>query len=205
MSIAKTLIAILAPASAGFGIYWATKRASEVKQATVDAIVSGGAFDARLTGYWPFVEGLDAKARLMEGGVRDRKENPLHTLEMHQKDRNAHPFVSVAGDYEIFPYGQRIEIDQWPGLIFRVVDTGGHFHGTGKLYRVAGREPLDICVASSETHVPKLARVTIVKGDVLDKKGNPVIDMNAAVALSKFQGQTVTGLVGIDAFTQRRG
>jgi hypothetical protein len=121
-------------------------------------------FDARLTGYWPFVAKTTTE-RIMEGGLNDRKGKPLHTLEMHTRDSAAHPYVSVSGDDAIFPYGQRIIIDAWPDLIFRVVDTGSHFRGINKVYRIFGREPLDICVDSSETTVPKLASVQIVPGD----------------------------------------
>ena len=104
-------------------------------------------FRVRLTGYWPFAARPDEQR--MEGGVVDRKGHPLHTLEDYQAGRA--DFVSVSGDYTIFPYGQRIVLAEWPDVIFRVVDTGSHFHGPGKVYREPGREPLDICVASSKT------------------------------------------------------
>jgi hypothetical protein len=123
-----------------------------------------GRFAAHLTGYWPFTARDDE--RKMEGGVNDRRGNKLHTLEQHIADPVAHPFVSVAGDDQVFPYGQRLEISAWPGKTFRVVDTGGHFRGAGKLYRVLGEEPLDICVDSSKTIVPKKnVTARIVSGD----------------------------------------
>lgn len=190
MKWVKWVLAIVVPGGAGLGFYWAMKKSEEVKAMTEDAVSSGGTFEARLTGYWPFTEGLTAAERKMEGGVNDRKGNPLHTLEDVQAGHA--PFVSVSGDYSIFPYGQRITIDQWPGVVFRVVDTGSHFHGAEKVYRIAGREPLDICVASKNTVVPKLGTVTIIRGDVLDKKANPITDMNAKVDTTGFQGQTVT-------------
>jgi len=140
--------------------------AAAVEEETVAAVASGGTIDVRLTGYWPFVEGLSAAQRLMEGGIKDRKGKPLHTLEDHLADPGAHPYVSVSGDDAVFPYGQRLVISAWPGAVFRVVDTGGHFRGAGKVYRVLGREPLDICVASSSTVVPKDGTTaTIVSGD----------------------------------------
>lgn len=155
---------------------------------TEKAIGTGGTINVRLTGYWPFVKGLSAKERKMEGGVNDRKGHPLHTLEMYQRDPVAHPYVSVAGDDAAWPYGQRIAISAWPGVVFRVVDTGSHFRGTGKLYRASGREPLDVCVESSSTVVPKSnTTATIFPGDHFAKKG--LTD----VATSKFQGQTVAG------------
>ena len=90
-------------------------------------------FPVRCTGYWPFTARPDEQR--MEGGTKDRKGYPLHTLEDFQAGRS--DFVSVSGDYTIFPYGQRLEIAEWPGVIFRVVDTGGHFYGPGKVYRLA--------------------------------------------------------------------
>lgn len=181
--------------SAGLGSVGAAllawRQADVTKKEVQTAVASGGTFKARLTGYWPFT--AKASERKMEGGVNDRKGRRLHTLEEHQQDPKAHPYVAVSGDDAIFPYGQRIEIDVWPSVVFRVVDTGGHFRGAGKIYRVAGAEPLDICVQSSSTKVPKLANVKIVAGDHLDKKSK-------AIALDKFKGQTVvSGLVALAA------
>jgi len=123
----------------------------------------------------------------MEGAPVDRKGAPLHTVEDFLAGRADH--VSVSGDYEIFPYGQKILIP-WGDktIIGRVTDTGGHFHGAGKVYRVVGREPLDVCVESSKTVIPdRDATVTIVPGDNL-QKGIPV-------ATGKFKDQVVAGLV----------
>ena len=170
-------------------IWYGVRKSSATVEAIQEAVKKGGVFQSRLTGYWPYVEGLTAKERLMEGGKTDRKGQPLHTLEMHLADPVKHPYVSVAGDYEIFPYGQRILIDAWPNAVFRVVDTGGHFHGAGKLIRVLGHEPLDVAVDSSKTVVPKLASVTIVPGDNFEH--------GAAVATGKFKGQTVTAGLGL--------
>lgn len=115
----------------------------------------------RATGYWPFAA-TDAE-RQMEGGLKDRRGKPLYTLEMAQSGKA--PYVSVSGDDQVWPYGQRISIDAWPGLTFRVVDTGSHFRGAGKVYRVVGYEPLDVCVDSSKTVVPKLVTATVYPGD----------------------------------------
>lgn len=122
-------------------------------------------FNARLTGYWPFKEGLSTKERLMEGGKKDRMSKPLIALEQHLQDPVKYPYVSVAGDWKIFPYGQRLIIDAWPGAVFRVVDTGGNFFGAKKVYRIAGYEPLDICQWSSDVKKPTTASVKIVPGD----------------------------------------
>ena len=158
------------------------RRAAATAQATQAAVASGGAFQARLTGYWPFSARPDE--RQMEGGLKDRKGRALHTLEQHQENPGQHPYVAVSGDDAIFPYGQRLMLDEWPGLVFRVVDTGGHFRGSGKIYRVFGREPLDICVNSSRTKILPSATATIVRGDHFDKAGKEI-------ALNKFEGQSV--------------
>ena len=169
-----------------------------------EAVTSGGVFKARLTGYWPFAAATEAERR-MEGGHqgaavwRGRKAvDPatgrrvrLHTLEQHLADSSAHPHVSVSADPEVFPWGQRLRIDRWPGVTFRVVDTGGHFKGVGKMYRVLGKEPLDICVNSSKTKVVAAAEASIVKGDHWGLPGDEI-------AYNKFQGQTVVG--GLDYF-----
>lgn len=185
MSVSR-LLALAGAGAAGLGAYLVASRRSEAtREKTAAAIGSGGTFQARLTGYWPFAAQTATEKR-MEGGVHDRKGRPLHTLEQHQADPAAHPFVSVSGDDAIFPYGQRLEISTWPGAIFRVVDTGGHFRGAGKVYRVMGLEPLDICVDSKSTAVPKTAAtVRIVRNDHFDRPG-------AEVAVSKFKGQEVT-------------
>lgn len=163
-----------------------SRRSAETEAATVSAIATGGTFQARLTGYWPFTAKTEAEKK-MEGGHHDRKGKPLHTLEQHLADPSAHPFVSVSGDDAIFPYGQRISISTWPNAVFRVTDTGGHFRGSGKVYRVTGLEPLDVCVDSKETKVPKTpATVRIFKGDHFDKPGREV-------ASGKFQGQSLVG------------
>lgn len=131
-------------------------------------------FPVRCTGYWPFTARPDEVR--MEGGVTDRKGNPLHTLEDYQAGNAT--FVSVSGDYTIFPYGQRITLAEWPDVIFRVVDTGSHFHGAGKVYREPGREPFDICVASSQTAIVPNTDAAIVPGDHWDKP-------SAAVAMDR--------------------
>jgi hypothetical protein len=158
--------------------------------------------NARLTGYWPFQSGLSAADRLMEGGTNDYLGKPLFTLEAFRRGEAS--YVSVAGDKTVWPYGQRIEIDAWPDVIFRVVDTGGHFTGAGKLYREPGNEPLDICVDSSKTTVPKFAVVRIIEGDYLPSK-RTLTDVNFAGVIGQEPTDTETEEVtadGIDAVTQ---
>lgn len=140
-----------------------------------------------LTAYWPFdVDNEDE--RRMEGGTNDRKGRPLHTLEDHIEDPAAHPFVSLAADYTLFPYGTRAWIpslgvpsQEWQeraraaGLdgdlscyVGRIVDTGGHFFGAGKKYRNPGAEPIDCCVRWRESGFgAQLTAMRFDKGDRL--------------------------------------
>lgn len=150
------------------------------------AAASGVGVNLRLTGYWPFTARADE--RKLEGGVNDRKGRPLHTVEDFFAGRADH--VSLSGDDSIFPYGQRIDIP-WGDrtIIGRVTDTGGHFRGAGKLIRVTGYEPIDVCVESSATKIPKiLVNATLVPGDALDKAGR-------TVATSKLAQNRIAGLV----------
>jgi hypothetical protein len=188
MSASRIIASAVAAAGLGGAAWYLTRKADETEHATIAAVQSGGRLKVRLTGYWPFsaTEG----EQKMEGGTKDRKGKPLHTLEQHLADPSAHPYVSVSGDDAIFPYGQRIQIDEWPGAVFRVVDTGGHFRGAGKVYRALGREPLDIAVDSKRTKVTADSDATIMKGDHLDKPGKEI-------AAGKFKGQEVM-LGGLD-------
>jgi hypothetical protein len=163
-------------------IWWASRKSAAVADATADAVRAGGTFKVRSTGYWPFQSGLSAAERKMEGAPVDRRGGPLYTLEQHIAG-NA-PYVSVSGDDSIFPYGQRLSLDAWPGAIFRVTDTGGHFRGASKVYRVFSAEPLDICVDSSKTPVPKLVTARIFAGDNFER--------GKAVAVSRIKDQTVS-------------
>lgn len=192
----------------GLGTWWFIRKNNAAVAAVKQAVATGGSFLVHTTGYWPYQEGLTAKERLMEGIPFDRKApsicktNPndpscksheIHTLEMHLRDPVAHPFVSVSGDDQVFPYGQRIGLSAWPNAVFRVVDTGGHFRGVNKVYRVMGQEPLDIAVDSSKTFVPKTAVTAyIFTGDNFEH--------GKAVATSGIRNQTVAGEV-IDAVT----
>lgn len=178
-------------ALAGGAVYLAFRRSSKTTENVQKAIEGITNIDAppsergkvkvRATGYWPYTARDDEKQ--MEGGTKDRKGKPIHTLEQHLADPASHPYVSVSGDDALWPYGQRISIDAWPSAVFRVVDTGSHFRGTGKVYRVAGYEPLDIAVNSSSTPVPKLVVATIYPGDNFAS--------GKAVAASGFKDQTV--------------
>ncbi len=153
-------------------------------------ITSGGTFKVHATGYWPSTARPDE--RKMEGENVDRIGSPLSTVEDFLAGRSDH--VSVSGDDAIFPYGQKIIVD-WFGkeIVGRVTDTGSHFRGLKKVYRIAGEEPLDFCVASSSTPVPKGAvAAQIVQGDTWASKTKKTV---AEVDKGRFRGQVVTGLV----------
>ena len=193
---------LLAGAGAAAGLALLARWRSGVTKDEVRAAVeAGGTFRARLTGYWPTTAASSEAERRMEGGdegaalwrgrrvvdPRTGRRVRLSTLEQHLADPAEHSCVSVSADPEAFPWGQRLQIDQWPGAVFRVVDTGGHFQGMGKTYRVLGREPLDVRVKSSRTKIAPSASVAIVKGDHWDRPGEEV-------AREKFRGQTVAGV-----------
>lgn len=190
------LVALLGGAASFAAAALLFRSSERTKAATLAAVGSGGVFQARLTGYWPYAA-KTAKERFMEGGHNDRKGKPIHTLEQHRADAVAHPFVSVSGDDAIFPYGQRIEIDHWPGLVFRVVDTGGHFRGASKVYRIVGREPLDIAVDSAQTKVSPQATVRAIQGDHFDKK-------TKELRTSSLRDQNVV-LSGLDCLGAKEG
>ncbi len=187
---------------AGVGTAMATllagKYATAVKKA-VEGVLPAAApgttntVTVRLTGYWPFQAGLSPAERKMEGAPVDRKGGPLHTVEDFFAGDSDH--VSLSGDPSIFPYGQKMLIP-WGNqtIVGRVTDTGSHFHGAGKVYRVVGAEPIDVCVASSATVIPaKTVDAKAVVGDHLDKPG-------AQLALEKAGKPQVAGLIGIDIF-----
>ncbi|HYV46627.1 MAG TPA: peptidoglycan-binding protein [Myxococcaceae bacterium] len=97
----------------------------------------GKGFTAKGTGYFP-----DNSA--MEGGFKDRKGAPLHTLQDFLAGKSK--YVSVAMDSKAFPYGTKLRIPELEAkygrpIEFRVVDTGGAFRGRGT-------SRIDICTAN---------------------------------------------------------
>jgi len=164
-------------------VYLASRRSAEVAAAAEQAVAAGGRIKVRLTGYWPFAAKTEVERR-MEGGAKDRKGKPLFTLEQHLAGRA--PYVSVAGDDAVWPYGQRILFNEWPNATFRVVDTGGNFRGANKVYRVLGHEPLDICVDSSKTKLPKTTTARILAGDNFAG--------GRAVATANLRDQVISGV-----------
>jgi hypothetical protein len=153
----------------------------------------------RLTHYWPFKTGMTDAQRLMEGAPVDATGKPLHTVEDFFAGKS--DFVSLAGDLQghkgtIWPYGQKLLIP-WGDkqIVGRVVDTGGHFHGLGKVVRVLGAEPIDVCVFSSDNAPPKsVVDAKVVVGDHFAGK-------SAVAQLDKAGQPVVSGLIGIDIFT----
>lgn len=161
-SIAAPVLLVGGGLAAAGAVYLANRRSAEVAAATEQAVAGGGRINVRLTGYWPFAAKTEAEKR-MEGGAFDRKKKPLYTLEQHLAGKA--PYVSVAGDDAVWPYGQRVVFDEWPNAVFRVVDTGRNFRGANKVYRVLGHEPLDICVTDPKTKLPKTTTARILAGD----------------------------------------
>jgi hypothetical protein len=190
-------------AATAIAAWWGVRKSAEVTDAieaqvtaqpialppTAAAIEKLPTFKARLTGYWPWKEGLTEAERKMEGGTKDRLGKPLIAIEQHLSDPVKFPYVSVAGDDSIFPYGQRVVIDAWPNAIFRVVDTGGNFRGVKKVYRIVGYEPLDIAQLSSDFKKPTTATVKIIPGDHF--AGSLKRGTVREVAYDKFKDQTV--------------
>ncbi len=136
-----------------------------------DKILSGDV-PVTLTAYCPYQSGLTPEQRLMEGGTNDRKGNRLFTLEDHIANPSEYPYVSLACDYTLFPYGQRVIIPSLgDGVIARLVDTGGHFYGKKKVIRNPGHEPIDVCVRQCGKQFFKSLKtdtMTIVEGDILN-------------------------------------
>lgn len=71
----------------------------------------------------------------MEGGDKDMKGNliyPMHTIDaVEQKMKSGglgpNDYVAVAMDSGAYPYGTKLTSPDYPGIPFRVVDTGDAF------------------------------------------------------------------------------
>jgi hypothetical protein len=126
-----------------------------------------GIVKVRLTEYWPFQAGMSKREKQMEGGVKDRRGNPLYSLEDFLEGKAS--YVSLACDsaggkpgnrdeFKIYGYEVRIpEVDKKMGaekpILFRLVDTGGKFKGKKKDVAVPGREPIDVCRRSKKRDI----------------------------------------------------
>jgi hypothetical protein len=115
--------------------------------------------DATLTGYYPIDDPI-------EGGPNDCAGRKLITLQQHLSDPATYPYAAVAGDCDAWPDGQRISIPEIsPEAVFRIVDTGGHFHGANKVIRNPGREPFDVCLDPGTSFGVVKASVIVYPGD----------------------------------------
>ena len=116
---------------------------------------------AYLTEYYP-----DAPPSLKkrEGGLYDRypgrAKHPVVRWEQHAADPKRYPFVTASGDLELrgrkVPYGARLYLEAYPGVIFRLLDTGSHFYGSSKVIRIPGAEPFDIATSYPGPRSPRL-------------------------------------------------
>ncbi len=99
-------------------------------------------FTAKATGYFPVDPG--SPHYQMEGGrvgagewhgKKLAAQEPLYTLDQYR--RNQAPYVSVAMDNSRanpLEYGSFLESPQFPGVPFRVMDTGSAFNGRSNKY-----------------------------------------------------------------------
>jgi len=87
-----------------------------------------------LSAYWHGGPEGTAAERRREGGDLDRRAKRLYSLQDYLARRA--PYVSVAADPKTFPYGTNLRIYNLEYrynrcIVFRVVDTGDSFRGTG--------------------------------------------------------------------------
>jgi hypothetical protein len=101
--------------------------------------------------------GMTEKQKKMEGGATDRMGKPLRSLEEYLT--GAAEYVSLAcdklggppgSDKRFRVYGTKVriaEVDAMVGkpVVFKLVDTGGHFYGAGKVVKESDAEPIDLC------------------------------------------------------------
>ena len=100
----------------------------------------------------------------MEGGLYDRhpgrEKHPVVRWEQHAADPKRYPFVTASGDLELrgrkVPYGARLYLEAYPGLVFRLLDTGSHFYGAKKVIQRPGAEPFDIATSYPGPRGPRL-------------------------------------------------
>lgn len=65
----------------------------------------------------------------MEGGPLDRHGNPAYTMEQFKEGKA--PYVTVAMDPKSPWQGKELRSPKFPGISFKVMDTGGAFKGNG--------------------------------------------------------------------------
>lgn len=148
-------------AALGAAIWYDTRRVNGDPMSRPDA------YPVQLTEYWP--ASASEQERRMEGGLYDRRGALLYSVQDY--DERSAPYVSLAGDDVRWPYGQRVQIDALGDRICRVVDTGGNFSSRkNKKIRVAGREPIDVCVDHRGTISTGGASLVIIEGDSFENK-----------------------------------
>ena len=116
---------------------------------------------AYLTEYHPDAPPSQKK---MEGGLYDRypgrEKHPVVRWEHHAADPKRYPFVTASGDLELrgrkVPYGARLYLEAYLGVVFRLLDTGSHFYGPSKVIRIPGAEPFDIAMSYPGPRGPRL-------------------------------------------------
>lgn len=160
---------------------------AKTREEVAAKVAAGGSVRLRLTGYWPWAAKTEAE-RKTEGAPVDRLGRPLHTLEDFLAGKSDH--VSLSGDTAAWPYGQKLIINVGGRqIVGRVVDTGSHFRGAGKVYKETGAEPIDVCVFTRATAASwtdgKVVDAQIPAGDHWDKRA-------AALNPSAFKGQVVS-------------
>ena len=219
-------VLVASGAAAVTGLYfWNRKKITSAVENAV-ALPPGApssSIKARLTTYYPFQKGLTDAQRKMEGGPKGAAGWPkpgsggkrpwpevhdpatggrvqLATLEMHLSDPARYPFCACAGDPSVWPFGQRVAFDAFPRAVFRIVDTGGNFKELNKVVRVAGLEPIDICVNTTDSRkqlgIPQTAEARIVSGDNWQRGAAVAFDR---AGKSNLAGQVVDGYTTEDA------
>ncbi len=175
-----------------FAVYYQQKRSFVAAVEAAAASGSGGGdVDLRLTGYYPVSDTASEASKRMEGGNvgaalwngRKVKQLPLYTLEQHIADSKTYPYVSLSGDPSVWPFGQLLLLPELGANVRgRVVDTGGHFTGLGKIVRIIGREPIDVRVNSSATKLPTKVTAHVVPNDNFENTGRDVAYAKAGKA-----------------------
>jgi len=112
----------------------------------------------KVTMYFKPFKGMSKKQAKMEGGPTDQRGKPLQSLEEFMD--GAVSWVSLSrddlggppgSDSRFTVYGTKVRIPEVEKLMgrdlieFRLVDTGGHFRGEGKVVKATGAEPIDLC------------------------------------------------------------
>lgn len=130
----------------------ARQEAGRYRSSAPSTIGEDGTFTSRATGYFPVDPG-DPNYQMQGGRVgaarwhdQDVPQERLYTLEDYQEG-NA-PYVSVAMDNtrnNPLGYGTMLESEQFPGVPFRVMDTGSAFNGnTNRFGPAKGTSRIDI-------------------------------------------------------------